>query len=193
LTFDDGFADFYESALPILDRYGVTATLYVVSGLLGGSSRWLEREGAASLPLLSWPQLTQIAQSGIEIGSHTRSHAALDMLPITTAKDEILSSKRALEDGLGMQIRSFAYPYGYYSRAVQSLVASAGYTSACAVRYAMSSPIDDRFALCRQIVRGGTSIKDFDAILSGRAPRLHYDRLRSKTWRYLRRALHRSR
>jgi peptidoglycan/xylan/chitin deacetylase (PgdA/CDA1 family) len=190
LTFDDGFADFHRSALPVLTRYGLTATLYVVSGYVGGSSGWLADAG--SRPLLSWSQLADVRHSGVEIGAHTVSHPALDTLPPGQAKEEIASSKRELENGLGIAVRSFAYPYGYYSRAVRDLVVSAGYSSACAVRYAVSSPADDPFALCRQIVRHDTDVAGLAALLSDRAPRLRtlYDRTRSRAWARLRQSLY---
>jgi peptidoglycan/xylan/chitin deacetylase (PgdA/CDA1 family) len=191
LTFDDGFADFHETALPILIKYQLTATLYVVSGCVGSTGRWLDHPDDRSLRLLSWSQLTEIHESAIEIGAHTISHPALDTLPIERAKDEIALSRRHLEDGLGIEIRSFAYPYGYYSEAVRNLVVRAGYSSACAVRYAMSPPSDDRFALCRHIVRHDTDISHFDALLTGNpsAVRTFYDRFRSQAWRRVRQAL----
>jgi peptidoglycan/xylan/chitin deacetylase (PgdA/CDA1 family) len=194
LTFDDGFADFHDAALPILSRYGVTATLYVVSSHLGSArSSWLDHAGAGSLPMLSWSQVAEIEKSGIEIGAHTMSHPALDTLPLAEAREEIASSKRNLEDGLGVEIRSFAYPYGYYSGPVRDLVASAGYASACAVRYAMSSLADDRFALCRQIVRHEMEVTDLDALLRGKAPlsTIVYRRFGSGAWRFFRQSLHR--
>src|SRR5262245_48176936 len=63
LTFDDGFADFHETALQILMRYGLTATLYVVAGHIGSTSRWLEDEESRSLPMLTWSQLREIAKA----------------------------------------------------------------------------------------------------------------------------------
>jgi peptidoglycan/xylan/chitin deacetylase (PgdA/CDA1 family) len=193
LTFDDGFADFHRNALPVLTRYGLTATLYVVSGCVGGSSRWLA--DAQSRPLLNWSQLDDARRSGVEIGAHSVSHPALDTLPLAQAKDEIVSSKQELENGLGIEVRSFAYPYGYYSQAVRDLVVSAGYSSACAVRYGVSNPTDDPFALSRQIVRHDTSVAHLAAMLSDKPPRLRtlYDRARSKTWAQLRQSLYRRR
>lgn len=191
LTFDDGFADFHETALPILTKYRLAATLYVVSGYVRSTSRQVDRAGARSPRFLSWSQLAEIEEHGIEVGAHTISHPALDTLPIGRARDEIVLSKRHLEDGLGIAINSFSYPYGYYSQAVRDLVVSAGYTSACAVRYAMSPPHDDRFALCRQFVRHDADMSCFEALLAGEGPRIRtiYDHLRSHTWKCMRQAL----
>lgn len=191
LTFDDGFADFHETALPILIQQGLTATLYTVAGHIGGTSGWLEDEKCRSLPMLTWSQLREIAKAGIEIGAHTMSHPPLDTVRPTHARIEIVQSKRSLEDGLGSAVASFAYPYGYLSNAVRDLVMAAGYTSACAVRYATSSPRDDPFALPRHIVRHDADGPDFDALLAGRpAPlRTFYDRARSTTWTCMRQTL----
>jgi peptidoglycan/xylan/chitin deacetylase (PgdA/CDA1 family) len=168
LTFDDGFADFHETALPILTKYRLTATLYVVSGYVSGTSRQLDRAGAQPPRFLSWSQLAEIEEHGVEVGAHTISHPALDTLSIGRAREEIVLSKRHLEDGLGTEINSFAYPYGYYSQPVRDLVVSAGYTSACAVRYATSPSHDDRFALCRQFVRHDADVSCFEALLAGK-------------------------
>jgi peptidoglycan/xylan/chitin deacetylase (PgdA/CDA1 family) len=191
LTFDDGFADFHAVVLPVLLRYRLTATLYVVAGCIGDTSRWLEHEECRSLPMLSWSQLLDIAKSGIEIGAHTMSHPSLDTIRLSQAQVEISQSKRSLEDRLGISVESFAYPYGNFSRAVRDLVVAAGYASACAVKYATSSPLDDRFALCRHIVRDGTDLPHFDALLAGRPAVLRClsDRARSTAWTYVRHML----
>ena len=102
LTFDDGFADFYEAALPILTEFGQTVTLYVVSGAVGGSSAWLSGIGEGTRRMVSWAQLDEIRRSGIEIGAHTATHAALDLLSLEEARQEIAVSKRDLEDRLGV-------------------------------------------------------------------------------------------
>jgi peptidoglycan/xylan/chitin deacetylase (PgdA/CDA1 family) len=187
LTFDDGFADFYETALPILLRYGMTATLYVASGYVGGVSRWLDHIGAGSLRVLSWSQLAEIQQSGIEIGAHSVSHPALDTLPVATAREEIVASKSNLEDRLGVAIDSFAYPYGYYSLLVRNMAVAAGYRSACAVRYGISPADEDPFALSRLIVRDKT---DLERLLRNTPHSFVLDRIRSRAWTIVRHSLH---
>jgi peptidoglycan/xylan/chitin deacetylase (PgdA/CDA1 family) len=190
LTFDDGFRDFYLEALPILTRYGFTATVYVVTNYAGETSAWLTGFGEHNRPMLSWPQIREMSALGIEIGAHTKSHPALDGIPLTRAREEIGGSKRALEDKLGAEVLSFAYPFGFYNKAVRSLVEEAGYKSACAVRYAMSSAGDDPFALCRQIVRNGARAARIKALVT-RPPLLpqFYDRMRSRTWKLVRQTL----
>lgn len=149
LTFDDGFADFYTQALPVLLHYGFTATLYVTTSFVDGTSRWLHREGEANRLMLSWNQLDEIARCGVKCGAHSHSHPQLDALPLTLAQEEITHSKELLEQHLGLPVTSFAYPFGYQNSLTRNLVQQAGYTSACAVKYALSSPQSDSFALAR--------------------------------------------
>ncbi len=75
LTFDDGYRDFADFALPLLQKYDFPATLYVVSGLVGATSRWLPGEDSR-LPLLDWTDLARLPALGIEIGSHSMTHRA---------------------------------------------------------------------------------------------------------------------
>lgn len=152
LTFDDGFADFLRNALPILQVTGMTATLYVTSGLVGGHFH--------GLAMLTWPDLREIQQAGIEIGGHTVSHPALDQLSAAACRQEVIACKRQLEDRLGVEVRSFAYPFGFYNQQARAQVIGAGYKSACAVRYGFSPQDDDEYALRRSIVRNGDTRLD---------------------------------
>lgn len=192
ITFDDGFQDFYSAALPVLMKHGATATLYVVTGSVGGTSTWLLKSGEGSRRMLDWRQLTEIRDLGIEIGAHTITHPQLDCIPASQAKEEITGSKHALEDKLGIAVRSFAYPYGFYNKPVRGFVDEAGYDCACAVRYAMSSAADDRFALSRHIVRHGAGDMRIGALLEGRPPLLPLmvDRARSRIGKFVRQAVY---
>jgi peptidoglycan/xylan/chitin deacetylase (PgdA/CDA1 family) len=191
LTFDDGFADFYEVALPVLARHGVTATLYVVSGAVGGTSEWLSKIGEGGRRIVTWSQLADIERSGIEVGAHSVTHAALDLLPLDRARGEIAGCKRALEDALGCQIASFAYPFGYQNANVRRIVQEGNFSSACVVRYGMSSPSDDRFALPRYLVHDNWDAESLAAVLEGRPPLISnlYQRARSRAWGAVRRSV----
>jgi peptidoglycan/xylan/chitin deacetylase (PgdA/CDA1 family) len=188
LTFDDGFADFYSEALPVLKKYGFVATLYVATAFVNDTSRFLRREQETARSMLTWDQLIEIVAAGIECGAHSHRHAQLDVLPRDIARDEIVRSKQLLEQKLSRPVASFAYPYGYYQAAVKHMVQGAGYSSACAVRYRMSSPADDAFALSRLIVTAETDLKRFVELMNGRSPQLHpvYERTRAWAWRCLR-------
>jgi peptidoglycan/xylan/chitin deacetylase (PgdA/CDA1 family) len=191
LTFDDGFADFYDAALPILHEFGQLATLYVVSGAVGRTSEWLSDISEGARRMLSWPQLDEIRRAGIEIGAHSVTHAALDMLCPEMARQEIATSKRDLEDHLGDEVRSFAYPFGYQNAGIRITVQEEGYSSACAVGYATSSSADDRFALSRHIALHGWDCEALAAVLAGRLPLFPnlYDKTKSRVWRIARQSV----
>ncbi len=188
LTFDDGFADFYSDALPVLQRYGFTATLYITTGFVGDASRWLHREGEGNRPMLTWGQITRISASGVECGAHSHSHPQLDILTLSAARDEIARSKAVLEYHLGRQVETFAYPHGYYSLPVRQMVQQAGYSSACTVKHAMSSMTDDRFALVRILVTSDTDAEGLSRLLVGQGLPVAPTRegLRTKGWRLVR-------
>ncbi len=188
LTFDDGFADFYTTALPILQQHRFVSTLYVATAFVNSTSRFLQREHETARRMLSWDQLKEIAGAGIECGAHSHRHEQLDVVPGDVARDEIVRSKKMLEEKLSRAVTSFAYPYGYYHPAIKRLVQAAGYTSACAVRYRLSPMSDDVFALSRLIVTVDTGLEQFIQIVKGRSPQLHpaYERTRAVAWRCLR-------
>ena len=190
LTFDDGFADFYTGAFPVLQRYGFSATLYVATAFVNGTSRWLQREGEANRPMITWDQLTEISAGGIECGGHSHRHPQLDTLSLSIVRDEIVQCKRLLEQHLGQEVPSFAYPYGYHTAAIKKLIREVGYTSACAVKYEMCSVASDPFALTRLMVRPDTSVDALATLLTSGYPSVFakmYKRARIPVWRIARR------
>ena len=191
LTFDDGLADFYTDALPLLRRYTCPATLYITTDYVGRTSRWLAAEGEGDRPMMTWAQIGELTAYGVECGAHTRTHPQLDTLSLREAQEEIAGSRRALEQHLGQPITSFAYPHGYHSPALKTLVRELGFTSACAVKHALSASYDDPFALARLIVYGDTDLATFQSLLENNmrvAPRR--ERWQTKGWRWARRTAH---
>jgi len=172
LTFDDAFLDFYTTALPLLQRYSFTATLYVPTAYVNGTSRWMQRTGEGSRPIVSWEQLRDISKCGIECGAHSHTHPQLDLLSFAAAKEEITQNKRLLEEHIGEEILSFAYPYGYHTAATKQIVREAGFTSACAVKNALSTEETDHFALSRVLVDPTLDIDAFAALLAGHDKRI---------------------
>lgn len=190
ITFDDGFSDFYTTALPILEDYDCGATLYITTGYVGGTSSWLGKLGAGDRPMLSWEQVSALPDRGIECGAHTRSHPMLDIVSLAQAKSEIAGSKQALEQVLEVPVESFAYPHGYRSLRVRQLVAALGFTSACSVKHAMSSTEDDPFDLARIVITANTDLPQFAALLAGDGvlPAARRDDWKVLAWRQARRA-----
>jgi hypothetical protein len=166
LTFDDGYADFHERALPLLARYGFPATLFVTTG-------WLRDAGpyAAGRPpgrTLSWGELEEVAAAGIEIGGHGHSHAQLDQLGDRTLREELRLGRELLEDRLGRAVPTMAYPYGYSSARVRRAVRETGYAAACVVGNALPGAGHDVLTMPRLTVRAATSTAGFARALEGR-------------------------
>jgi peptidoglycan/xylan/chitin deacetylase (PgdA/CDA1 family) len=132
LTFDDGYVDFVRNAMPVLARYGFTATAFVLAGRLGGENAW-SRPGPHK-PLLTAAQVREIACSGNEIASHGLEHVSLLKADDTQLREETVRSRAVLQDLVGQPIRGFAYPYGHSDARVLAAVQNAGYDYGCAVR-----------------------------------------------------------
>ena len=183
VTFDDGYADTCEIALPELTRRAIRSTVYVTTGYLGAAS------GPGGLPMLDGDGVRALALAGVEIGGHTHSHPQLDTLRVREASEEIIRCKSDLEHCLSRPVRSFAYPHGYSSRSVRRLVRAAGYDSACAVMNAFADPDGDQLRIARITVGAGTTSSEIAAWISGdgRAVAARRDPLRTRAWRTYRR------
>jgi peptidoglycan/xylan/chitin deacetylase (PgdA/CDA1 family) len=189
LTFDDGYSDFISNALPALTANGFAATIYVPTAYIGRKSSWLGPRSANGFPIVSWEQITQFVDAGMECGAHSHTHSELDALPPSLAGTEIVKSKEILEDGLQRRIPSFSYPYGYGNRRLYRMVEAAGYLSACAVGYSASSFSEDAFSLSRLIVTDRTDVRKFARLVSGEQLEQAFKRWKALAWRPLRRGL----
>jgi peptidoglycan/xylan/chitin deacetylase (PgdA/CDA1 family) len=128
LTFDDGYADFLDQAVPVLGRHGMTGTLYVVAGRLGGSNEW---DAGPRLDLLDADGIRAVAAAGHEIGSHTSTHVRLSAADPVAVAREVTTSRRVLEDVLQTEVTGFCYPWGDFDEAAAEAVRLAGYDHAC--------------------------------------------------------------
>jgi peptidoglycan/xylan/chitin deacetylase (PgdA/CDA1 family) len=187
LTFDDGFADFHDVALPLLREHGFTATLYVTSGWVAGRGR---RCRGAPSGMLSWDQLRSVASAGIEIGGHSLSHPQLDQLPPESLRQELTWCKSEIEDQLGTPVTGVAYPFGYSSRLVRATAACVGYEYGCVVGNRLARYGGDVFALPRLTIAAATRRSGFArAVTAGQlAPAFARYRLLTKGFAVIRRA-----
>lgn len=189
ITFDDGFVDFADAAA-VLGRHHIPSTLYVTTGALRGRGPRPTEMAIPPAPMLDWSQLAELELSNVEIGAHTHTHRQLDIMPTKEVADELRHSKHMLEDELGHQVPSFAYPHGFHCSRIRRVVATVGHTSACAVMDALSSERDELFSLARLTVRATTTSDQIAAWLDGRGARIapYRERVRTTAWRMYRRA-----
>jgi len=166
ITFDDGFRDCVEYAVPILQAHGFRAIFYLIAGLMGKDSEWLRAERGIELPILGWPAARQLEADGFECGTHSMSHPRLTDLEPEACRTELLESRHRLENQLGHSVSHMAYPYGSYNDTVRALAEECGYRSACSTRIGLSGANDDLFALHRVPVNGQESFFDFICCLS---------------------------
>lgn len=185
LTFDDGFADLPGPTAEALAGRALPATAYLTTGAIAPGGRSL----LPPAPMMTLDEVAGLERAGMEIGSHTVTHAQLDTLPGRDLAYELRTSKTVLEDALGHPVRHLAYPHGYNSAKVRSWSARAGYETATAVRHALSSDRDERYRIARLIVRRGHTLADVEAWLAGGGVRTapYRDGAKTVAWRWYRR------
>lgn len=145
LTFDDGYADFVRHVVPVLSRMGFTATVFMVSGEIGGGNSWDE---GPRKPLMDAGQLRVAAEAGMEVASHGVRHLSLPDASDAEIVIELGESRRHLEELLQRPVPGFAYPYGNVGPREADAVRRAGYDYGCAIW----SSGADRHALARTYV-----------------------------------------
>ena len=150
LSFDDGYADLYTAALPVLRQHDFTAVAYVVSGFMGRSG------------YMSAPQVLEANRvAGIEIGSHTVDHVNLTTQSADGLRYQVTASKKALEALLGHPVLSFCYPSGRFNSGVVTAVQAAGYRDATTTQFGSPHTLADRYTWGRLRVSGGESLSEF--------------------------------
>jgi peptidoglycan/xylan/chitin deacetylase (PgdA/CDA1 family) len=149
LTFDDGFQNFYTTAFPILEESGFVATVFLVTDRCGKFNDW--SGNPPELPrseMLSWEHVEELSRHGIEFGGHTRTHPDLTKLSEEDAIAEVAESKKALEDMLGREATTFAYPYGKHNGQVRQIVKNT-FAAACSTNLGKVTSNSDFFSLER--------------------------------------------
>ena len=122
ITFDDGFANFAEQAVPVLERRSLPATVFVIAGYCGKRNNWpTQPPGFPELPLMSWSALRDLPPL-VALGGHTMTHPDLCMLDDSAMREEILKSRSEIEQQTGRRVETFAYPYGAVDDRAAALV-----------------------------------------------------------------------
>jgi peptidoglycan/xylan/chitin deacetylase (PgdA/CDA1 family) len=166
LTFDDGYLDVAEHALPILSGHGFRGTVFVSPAVTDGrtSFAWYREQP----PLLAWEDIVELDRDGtLRFEAHSLTHPNLPALDDAAAKEEVAGSKRELENHLGRVVRAFSYPSGLFGEREERIVAEAGFQLAVSCEPGVNKRSTDRFALRRRQVDARDSLLDFRAKLGG--------------------------
>lgn len=153
LTFDDGYDNAFSDALPILQRYGFTATFYIINNDVGQPA------------YMTWAQINALHDAGMEIGSHTLDHPDLTSLDPAELKRQIADSKTDLEAHVGVPVTSFCYPAGRYNATTIAQVRDAGFLNATTTRW--DNDYSDPFALPRVRISGEMQLDSFAGAVGG--------------------------
>jgi peptidoglycan/xylan/chitin deacetylase (PgdA/CDA1 family) len=158
LTFDDGYADFFTTAVPILQSHGFKATSFVISGRMGWGG------------FMTASQVVAADAMGFTIGAHTVDHVALAAQTPARARWEMKQSKLALEQLLGHPVVDFAYPYGSFNMYDMAQAKSLGFETAAATMYGAAHSASQLFELSRLRIGGGLSLAGFAGVVGGPPP-----------------------
>ena len=137
LTFDDGYADNYSNALPIMQQYGMKGTVFMIAGMVGEPD------------FLDWSQLQELKKENTEIGSHTVNHTDLKAADAQLRETELLQSKLVLEEKLGGNVEFIAYPYGQYDENIFTVLEKAGYRGALTGKAGLNTGKEHPYCLKR--------------------------------------------
>ena len=169
VTFDDGYAGVYTHALPILERLGIPATVFLVAEAVGGASgfAWDGDQVPASHRPASWSTILAARGSGIDFGVHSATHRSLPTLPDAELEHEVVASRATVHRAAGVWPEFIAYPFGHWNARVRNRVQSAGYRAGLALDFGLNNESADRWALRRVNVPAEISDAAFEAWAAG--------------------------
>jgi peptidoglycan/xylan/chitin deacetylase (PgdA/CDA1 family) len=168
ITFDDGYRDFYSNAFPVLAQYGFSATMYLPTAYVADDSASFKGKEC-----LSWSEVRELQGHGMDFGSHTVTHPQLHDLGPAQVEEEIVNSKKSIEEKTGCEVNSFAYPYAFpqadkdFKEHLRDTLAAAGYENGVCTALGRTSLESDRFFLERLPINDCDDEALFQAKLDG--------------------------
>jgi len=166
LTFDDGYRLLLDRAIPAIEARRIPALIFLVSGFAGKGNTWELNLPGRHFSHLGWDEVLDLARRGFSFGSHTRTHRDLTRLPLDAAREELVDSKREIEERLGASVLSLSYPFGRLNETVRREAERVGYRAAFTLYPPVAAAQPDRFALRREAVYVIDSIGSVKAKLS---------------------------
>lgn len=154
-TFDDGLKSHYEHAAPALKRKGYTGIFFIPAGMVGRQTH------------MNWNELRNLSRDGFEIGSHGLNHVPLTDLTDGELREELETSKKILEEGLGVPVKSFSIPRGFHSGRLAAAAKKAGYEYLYTSRFDLNASEIDLFYLRRMVVKKSTTLNQFINFIEG--------------------------
>ncbi|MBD3311533.1 MAG: polysaccharide deacetylase family protein [Candidatus Magasanikbacteria bacterium] len=148
ISFDDGAKDFYDKAWPILRKYKIKSSVYLMTGVKGDN--WLSKD-----------QIKELSDSGlVEFGSHTRYHEYLTRVDMQTARAELGDSKKYLDDLLDKEIKIISYPFGLYNQDIIEMAKGLGYRAGLTIKSGSWQSKENLFEIRRNIITNNTNIEN---------------------------------
>jgi peptidoglycan/xylan/chitin deacetylase (PgdA/CDA1 family) len=174
ITFDDGYTNFAELALPLLQEYQLHATLFVLAGKIGCYNDWDETmNGFQRMEIMPYSMLSQLPENVVEVGSHGLSHIPLGTQPYEIIEREIVQSRVEIEQNIGRPVKFFAFPFGVYPFKYRSKLYDTmnnfigGYSAACTSWWGRYNALKDINMLRRITIWDSDSFADFRDKLQG--------------------------
>ena len=161
VTFDDGYRNNIKNAIPILKKYGFSAVFFIATAYVGEKSLWDVAKEDDAQSMMDWDEIKTLVKNGLEIGSHTVTHADLVKINKSALLKELTESKKILEDKLNIKINTVSYPYGHYNNEVIKAVKLAGYEIGVATLHGINRKGENPLVIKRVLIRGYDRWLDF--------------------------------
>ncbi|MDF2882173.1 MAG: polysaccharide deacetylase [Clostridiaceae bacterium] len=150
ITFDDGYEDNFINAYPILRHYNLKATIFIITDLCNQGGLYIK-----------FPQLKEMINNGIEIGSHTLDHSKLNKLTYDEQLYNLKQSKKIIDEKLGINCKYLSYPYGEYNKVTINALKEAGYKMAFTTKGKWAYKSNGIFTLNRIYIGGLLTMNEF--------------------------------